>query len=183
MCSREEPCDVLLLEDDHDQVILFKSIIALDGRGIFRVTSVDSVGRALFELSKKSYNLVLMDLNVKDSKGIDTFLRFKPYFNKVPMIVLTSFSSEILADQTQALGASDYVVKGDYLGRAIVNIMTRTISRHKNIEELMAICHNLRQQLAVLKGESRTDVPEAFKELESIADSLEEKAQLMRAGG
>lgn len=185
-CTRDNPCTVLLVEDELDHVSWFKAVVAMDGKGKFKIMSVRTVKEALHYLESSNLcNLIILDLDVGDSKGISTFFKFEQYFNKVPIVVLTSFANESIADEIQSFGAADYVVKGDYLGRAIVNIMKRAISRHKNIVDLVTLCDHYEKQLESLKkirGNAGSDVDSIYNELNKIASRLRDKAIAMRAG-
>lgn len=184
-CTVEDPCNILLVEDDQDQIVLFKAVIALDGKRAFRVIDVPTVEEALTLLGTRPFSVIILDLSVQDNQGRSTFLKFEGYINKVPIIVLASFSNTSLADELLSLGASDYVVKGDYLGRAIVNIIRRTISRHKNILEITLLCEHYKRQLDELEKIKETlgkDGQSIFVELKVIANNLQERASRMRAG-
>src|SRR5205814_1948751 len=70
-----------------------------------------------------SFDIVLSDLSLPDSQGIETFRRIHQAAPALPIIVLSGLANESLAVQTVEEGAQDYLVKGhvdsDLLGRSI----------------------------------------------------------------
>ena len=117
-----ETVRVLLVEDNlGDARLIFEGLEeALPGQ--FQMTHVKRLSEALEYLWKETCHVILLDLGLPDSHGIDTLVltRRKP---TVPIVVLTGFQDEALGDQALKEGAQDYLVKGQVdcklLGRSL----------------------------------------------------------------
>ena len=59
------------------------------------------------------YDLLLIDLCVPDSKGLDTFERVKGWADRVPIVVQSGIDDEAVAVEVVRRGAQDYLVKDD----------------------------------------------------------------------
>lgn len=180
-CTTNNPCTILLLEDNRDQVDLMKAYVALDGGGRYRVNAVSASSDALAYIKKHPVSIMLMDLFVEDTKGLETFKVFAEYVHHFPIIILTGFADKGLCDIALSMGAQDYVIKGDYLGRAMMGIIERAVSRHKDVVELTQLILNLNAQISVLKGDAQLGDNNKFRALEEIATSIEQKAKSMKA--
>ena len=116
--------NVLLVEDDPDYAALVQEWLSSAQTGPkFLLAWADSVRSAVDRLAKGDINVVLLDLSLPDSEGIETFHALNFLCTAVPIIILSAASSESLALQTISQGAEDYLVKStctaDLLARAL----------------------------------------------------------------
>src|SRR5213592_2236576 len=102
---------VLLIEDDQKFAAGLGSVIG-DSRD-FELRHAELVSAGLTELSKGRIDVVLLDLFLHDSRGLETFMRVHAGFPDVPLIVLSGSSDESVAIETVRRGAQDYVDKAD----------------------------------------------------------------------
>jgi pilus assembly protein CpaE len=115
---------VLLVEDDADYAGLVQQWLHDAPAGQrFSLSWTDSVATAINRLAQGDIKVVLLDLNLPDSDGIGTFQALHDIAGGVPIIILSSASSESLALQAIRYGAEDYLVKSacsaDLLSRAL----------------------------------------------------------------
>ncbi len=123
------PTSVLLIEDDPDHAQLIHIMLSQAGGTAFDLQAVDRLSTGLRNLSdgrlpsSEAADIVLLDLSLPDSTGLDTFTRLHAQAPQVPIIVLTGSDDEELAVQAVRGGAQDYLVKAqvdrDLLVRAI----------------------------------------------------------------
>lgn len=125
MVDRQE-ARILLVEDEPGDASLVRQ--ALRGQGRFRVDWATSLAEARPFLANGGPDLVLLDLSLPDSTGLDT-VRALRAATMAPVIVLTGNEDAALALETLDAGAQDYLVKGeiqaDALARAIRHALTR----------------------------------------------------------
>ena len=62
--------------------------------------------------ARAEIDLVLLDLDLPDSQGLDTFIKAYAQAPQVPFVVLTGLADETLALTAVRQGAQDYLVKG-----------------------------------------------------------------------
>jgi two-component system cell cycle sensor histidine kinase/response regulator CckA len=112
---------ILLVEDSPTDVLLAQE--ALDDRSQFEVTVADRLGSALGMMWERSFDIVLLDLGLPDSQGLDTLVRLRQKHPVIPVIVMTARDDEKMALQAVQHGSQDYLVKSQLqegmLARAI----------------------------------------------------------------
>lgn len=119
----EAPSEVLLIEDNQAYAKMLATGLARVGTITVRLTHAASLAEGLQRLSDRQFDLILLDLNLPDSTGIDTLTRIKAVTVGMPVVVLTGTEDQAVAAQAMNSGAQDYLVKGhsdlDVLARAI----------------------------------------------------------------
>ncbi len=116
----------------------------------FVLEHVQTLGDGLERVQRGGIALVLLDLSLPDSFGLDTFARAHEAAPEVPIIVLSGRDDEALAIKTVHEGAQDYLVKGQVDTRLLVRSMRYAIER-KRAEEALAkerdLLHTLLENL------------------------------------
>ncbi|MBK5281651.1 MAG: response regulator [Nitrospiraceae bacterium] len=103
---------VLLIEDNEDDAILIREMLAEKKDLGIELEWVDRLSRGLTELGSGKIDLVLLDLSLPDSHGLETFDTVQHCAPDVPIVVLTGLDDEAMANQAVRRGAQDYLVKG-----------------------------------------------------------------------
>ena len=106
-----EPTRVLLIEDDIEQAGLISKILAKTGDD-FEINWVPLLSLGLDRLEKGGIDLVILDLGLPDSEGLETFIQTHKKVPEVPIVVLTGLADERLGLAAIRLGAQDYLIKG-----------------------------------------------------------------------
>jgi diguanylate cyclase (GGDEF)-like protein len=127
---------VLLIEDNPGDARLIKEMLAQHSAGPFRLKSVDRLAAGLETLTADPPALVLLDLSLPDSQGLDTFAKVYAHAPKVPIIVLTGNDDQALALSAVKSGAQDYLVKGKIDPELLLRAMQYSIERKRYQEEL-----------------------------------------------
>ncbi len=115
---------VLLIEDNPGDVLLIKEILAESEDITFTVTSRENIHDGLSLLNGKTFDILLVDLSLPDSKGVDTIEKVQTFAPSHPIIILTGNTNYDLAKKAIQAGAQDFLVKG----KIDCNLMTRAIS-------------------------------------------------------
>src|SRR5258706_689483 len=102
----------------------------------FRLSRADRLSRGLELLSLKETELVLLDLSLPDSHGLETFSKVYAHSPKVPIIVLSGNDDQTLALFAVKSGAQDYLVKGKIDRELLLRAMQSSIERKRYQEEL-----------------------------------------------
>lgn len=130
------PIQVLLIEDDPDDVLLLKEAIAAGSAGQLRVTHADRLSTGLERIGEGPCDVVLLDLNLPDSQGLDTLTRLCTQAPRVPVVVLSGLGDEAIVNEAVTRGAQDYLVKGEVSGVLLVRVLRYAIERKRAGEEL-----------------------------------------------
>jgi PAS domain S-box-containing protein len=128
---------VLLIEDQPEVVRMVGDVLAQAERGAFFVESVSRVGDGVRRLSAGGIDLVLLDLALPDSTGLDTFHEIFKAGPEIPIVVLTGLDDEEMGLLALREGAQDYVLKGEISPRFLVRTIRFAIER-KHGEEARA---------------------------------------------
>lgn len=127
---------VLLIEDDPGDADLVKIVLAESANPTFQVTWADRLKSGLDALAAHSADVVLSDLGLPDSQGIETFLRVHAQAPTVPIVLMTGFDDETFAVEAVRHGAQDYLVKGSVDGKLLARVIRYAIERKRVAEEL-----------------------------------------------
>jgi DNA-binding response OmpR family regulator len=103
---------VLLIEDNPSDVLLLRSALEEDQLSAFTLTHVERLSDGLKQLDGKSFDIILADLGLPDSSGLETFKRLREQAPDLPIIVFSGNDNEEQAVHAMRDGAQDYLVKG-----------------------------------------------------------------------
>jgi DNA-binding response OmpR family regulator len=119
---------VLLIDNDPAAADLIRAVLAAASCASFDVECVRQLSDGLARLSNKGIAAVLLNLNLPDSQGCDTFDKVFAAAPEVPILILVGNDPEVLAKEALGRGAQDYLLpeRLDYsLPRALRNAIER----------------------------------------------------------
>jgi len=131
MMSSNPICRVLLVEDDASDAHLLRQILKHVTNAIFEIVWVKTLGEARHHLAVSSPDVVLLDLTLPDSHGLDTVHAGRLAAGALPLIVLTGNNDADFALQTLEAGAQDYLIKGEFESGDLSRAIRYAISRAK----------------------------------------------------
>ena len=114
---------LLLIEDNPGDARLLQETLQDVETVNFDIFNVESLKGAIETLGLEDFDLVLLDLTLPDSQGLETLLKIRAEYPEIPVIVLTGLDDEQLALRALHQGAQDYLVKG----KADTNLLLRSI--------------------------------------------------------
>jgi diguanylate cyclase (GGDEF)-like protein len=126
-----KPVEILLVENNPSDVRLFRKSLTKAGTDKYKLTCTRQLGETIKRLDEKQFDIVIMDLSLPDSEGLNTFVSIRTHAPKVPVILLTSRYDEDLAVRTLQSGAQDYLIKGQVNGSMLSRSIRYAIERHK----------------------------------------------------
>jgi diguanylate cyclase (GGDEF)-like protein len=122
---------VLLIEDNPGDARLIREMIAADPGAPFHIHCAERLALGLQHLSAGGTGLVLLDLSLPDSFGLETFAKVYAHSPTVPIIVLTGNDDQTMALSAVKGGAQDYLVKGKLDRELLVRSMQYSIERKR----------------------------------------------------
>lgn len=122
---------ILLIEDSPGDARLLREMLAEPSQASFAVVPADRMAAGLDRLGESEFDLVLLDLSLPDSEGLDTLRRVHGSFPSVPIVVLTGLNDEQLAVRAVREGAQDYLVKGQIDRQVLVRAIHYARERHR----------------------------------------------------
>ena len=128
--------DVLLIEDDEEDVMLLREMLDEAGRSLFNLECADRLQAGLEYLAKNPVDVIMLDLNLLDSYGLETIDAVAAQAPELPILVLTGLDDEMLGVKALQKGAQDYLVKGRVNGDLLTRSIRYAIERHLMLMEL-----------------------------------------------
>ena len=145
------PIQVLLIEDNPQHACLVEAMLAPNGRdSAFALKCERRLRESLEHLAKGNTDLILLDLTLPDSNGLDTFLKLQSEVPEIPIVVLTGHDDEEMALEAVRQGAQDYLVKGQVDGKVLSHVMRYAIERKREEEQLRQSEQRLQKHNKVL---------------------------------
>lgn len=135
---------ILLVEDNQADARLIFHMLNEERAGGVDVEIAESLESALASLSGKEFDIVLLDLTLPDSRGLDTFERIEAEARNVPIIIITGLTDEELAITAVRKGAQDYLLKGDVESRLLLRAIQYAIERKRLLLELQEAHHKVK---------------------------------------
>jgi len=135
----EQRIKILLVEDDPDDVWIMRNLLGDRWDEPCEMTQVELLSAAIQRLAEDRYNVILLDLNLPDSRGLETFFAVHAHADETPIIVLVGYEDEQIAVRAVQAGAQDYLVKGQVNDHVLVRSIHYAIerSRRHRAEEAM----------------------------------------------
>jgi len=121
----------------------------VEGNSDLDVCCVDRLSAGLESISQQEPAVVLLDLNLPDSRGAETFRRVLNKAPGVPVVVLSGQDDEELATKAVHQGVQDYLVKGNFDARQLARAMRYAVER----QALLTSLDMSRQQQIQFKNE------------------------------
>ncbi len=134
----ERPIRVLLIEDNAGDARLVEIYLSNTRSATYEVTRRDRLETGLESLESQVFDIVLLDLTLPDSSGIETFERAYDKRPDVPIVVMTGHDDALLALRAVREGAQDYLVKSR-VDSTLLNRSIRYAIERKNYEEALRV--------------------------------------------
>jgi two-component sensor histidine kinase len=151
----ERPIEVLNFEDDAADALLVTMALQKVFLMRFNITTAQRLDEGLGWLTKKHFDVALLDLKLPDSDGMATFERLRTEFPELPLIVLTGNEDDRLALEILRKGAQDYLLKDHATGPLLAKAIRYAIERHRVRVELNSrafkLAKALREKVVLLK--------------------------------
>ncbi len=128
--------EILLLEDSlADADLLIEILTEEADLGLWKITHVERLDRAIKKLSDHCFDLVLSDLSVPDSEGLNTLIQLQKA-TTIPIVILTGLNNKQIALEAMTKGAQDYLVKGRITYELLERTIHYAIERQKTLKQL-----------------------------------------------
>jgi signal transduction histidine kinase/HPt (histidine-containing phosphotransfer) domain-containing protein len=152
----EASLSALLIEDNAADADLLVEMLAGEEE-FLRVDRVECMAQAESFLKDASdVDVILLDLGLPDSEGLDSLAKAGRAAPHVPIVVLTGLDDEELGVEAVRKGAQDYLVKGQATPRLLARVIRHAVERNRLIEAknqfLANISHELRTPMNAILG-------------------------------
>lgn len=132
------PLRILIVARDASDGMLLERRLMQSGLNICAVRRVDRLAGALETLRDQAFDIVLLDLGLPDSQGVESVTRLQVRAPHVPIIVLSGPEDESAAAQVVHMGAQDCLTKGRMQGDSLTRAISYALERKKAELQLQA---------------------------------------------
>jgi DNA-binding response OmpR family regulator len=187
--------EILIVEDNPGDVRLLRELFAESNTGC-QVSVSETLSEAIAKLEAAVFDIVLLDLSLPDSHGLDTYTKLRDHGADVPIVILTGLNDQEIGTRAVGEGAQDFLVKGHFDSGLLVRAVRYAIERNKlrlrmlelqdqvietertrtMAETAIAAAHQIRQPLTSVVGfaqilEDSEQDPDRLELLERIIEA------------
>jgi len=146
-----KPASALLIEDDSYMAQLIRKMLEKVSDIPFDLVHADSLSSGLERLEDVDFVIILLDLGLPDSSGIETLNKVYAQASDIPIIVFTGQDDEALGVNAVKAGAQDYLVKGQTDSKTLVRAIRYAVGRHQVKSALKETTDDLERTVEELK--------------------------------
>lgn len=139
--------DILLIEDNQNDVQAIQKMLIGGMGNTFNLECSERLENGLDHLAEGKVDVVLLDLSLSESQGVDTFYSVYSKTPHVPIIVITDVKEELSAIKAARLGAEDYLIKGKIDSTILAHSINFAVERKRMMKELERIRRREQEKL------------------------------------
>jgi two-component system sensor histidine kinase UhpB len=143
--NASEPLSILVIEDNPSDSFLIEQMLSTSELAIEKIFTCEHLADGIRLIEQNQISIVLSDLSLPDSFGMETFLKIRKHSSQIPVIILTGLSDSEMALQALKKGAQDYLVKGEFNTSFLVKSILYSIERKKAEEKVLISEEKYRQ--------------------------------------
>jgi Flp pilus assembly CpaE family ATPase len=125
--------NVLLIEDNPGDARLVEEMLSEESGGSFSIQWAQALLPGLAQLAAGGIDVVLLDLSLPDSQGLESLGIIHTHAPNVPVVVLTGLDNHDIAQQAVRSGAQDYLVKGELNASRLGRTLHYAVLRHQSL--------------------------------------------------
>jgi len=138
---------ILIVEDNPEDRLLIKEYLAEKQWKSFDIQEAESLQVALDLLPHYDFDVILLDLQLPDSSGVDTVRRLIGEVPETAVIVLTGLQDEDTALQSVRYGAQEYLEKRHLSPTTLTKSIRYSLERKKSLQDKEDLLHDLNHAL------------------------------------
>jgi two-component system, NarL family, sensor histidine kinase UhpB len=143
--NTSEKISILIIEDNPSDSFLIEQMLSSSELAIEKIFTCERLDEGLRLMEQNSISIVLSDLSLPDSFGMETFLKIRRHSSQIPIVILTGLSDSEMALEALKKGVQDYLVKGEFNTSFLVKSILYSIERKKAEEQVLISEEKYRQ--------------------------------------
>lgn len=164
LITDQQIVNLLLLEDDDvDYQTLTRHLAS--GPTKFEISHARTLENACDTLSQGHYDVIIADLRLPDSEGVETVVSLAERCPQTVLLVMTGLDDEEVEQEVLSRGAHGYFVKCEIQGKAIIRTILHSLRCERFVRQHRALVDHLRTQQ---------------RSLESFSQQLSEENKLLK---
>ncbi|MBI4575645.1 MAG: response regulator [Planctomycetes bacterium] len=146
MREDEDRVKVLLVEDNPDDALILRQMLEVASPGRYALRLAENLSNGIRALWEEGADVVLLDLCLPDSGGLDTLERMRRAVSDAPVVVLTGAEDDGLGPEAVRRGAQDFLRKDSLEGPLLVHAVEFARERHRMTGRMAAVLEELRSR-------------------------------------
>lgn len=148
--KNRQPFNVLLIEDDPGDARIVIENLTYDPEELkFKIKTAQTLSQGLDTISNNVFDVILLDLTLPDSRGIETLIRVREHAPELPVIVLTGVADKKTAIKAVQSGGQDYLTKGKVNYELLSRSILYAIERQQLQIKLAQVSHEKQGEITV----------------------------------
>ena len=147
--------NILLIEDNPSDKELMRIYLKDVYAGKSTLVTADSLSSGLQLIASTSIDIIILDLSLPDSWGLETFNKLHTEVPGIPIIVLTGLEDETIGIDAVRMGAQDFLIKGKVKGKGFQRSISYSIERHKLLQTISAKAKELEEKTEFIQKEKQ----------------------------
>lgn len=136
---------ILILEDSREDFFLLQEMLSSSEEIEAEILHANRLQEAMETARDHQVDVAVIDLNLPDSSGLDTFLTFHEEHSFLPTIILSGAKDNDIAYEAVSKGAQDYLFKGEPSDTAVIRTIRYAIERQRLMKELKSAQDQVKQ--------------------------------------
>lgn len=128
--------NILLVENNIIEAELLKKFLSENWGTSFEIIHIQCLKQTLELLQHQSFDVILLNLSLPDSQGLETIATVRQASKLTPIVVVTGLNDEELAVLAIRQGAQDYLIKGQVDSPVLINALRYAIERSQMSQKL-----------------------------------------------
>ncbi len=133
--------NILIIEDNPGDVKIIEEILSEIETIIYNLVCKNNLNDGIKYALTKKPDIILLDLMLSDSNGLETLKIIRKKVSKIPIVVLTGIDDEEIGIQAVKFGAQDYLVKNNIQSKFLSRVILYAIERAKTEEEIKFLAY------------------------------------------
>jgi signal transduction histidine kinase len=166
---------VLLVEHDGDDIANLRMLLIEATPAAFDIVVADRLATALEHVRRDPVDVVLLDLMLPDSRGVETFARMQRAAPNTPIIVLTGHADDSAGMLALREGAQDYLDKGSFDEKLLARSIRYAIERKRSEVEIRVLNEQLEHRVAERTSElaaANDELQQRRREVQEVLDAM-----------
>jgi DNA-binding NarL/FixJ family response regulator len=155
ICTKDHRCRFLLVEDNEASAAALIALLNAYASDEFEITRATTLAEAVAALSQQSFDLILLDLGLRDASCEEVMARIIGGELRTPVVVLTGHDEDEIGTRAMVLGAREFLVKGEMREpRLVIRILKNAINSQRYRNQRSDELDTLTKRLAAIQEQA-----------------------------